>query len=165
MKDQIEVIMTSIRALTTAQGAGGMGPAHGQAMPEAPGALCWADTCRQRSDEDIREYFSRAWAELGNLLKESAPLLYGETFTPLERDAAFSIIRDHAVKEEKRGIQSNDHAAFSIIRDHAVKEENHAAFSAIRDHAVKEEKREMKSNDHASLAPSETMQSRKRRGK
>jgi hypothetical protein len=32
--------------------------------------LCWADTFRQRSDEDIREYFSRSTAELGNHLKE-----------------------------------------------------------------------------------------------
>jgi hypothetical protein len=38
MKDQIEVLMTAVRALTTAQGAGGMGPAHGQAPPEAPAA-------------------------------------------------------------------------------------------------------------------------------
>jgi hypothetical protein len=36
--------------------------------------LCWADTFRQRSDEDIREYFSRSTAELENHLKESAPL-------------------------------------------------------------------------------------------
>jgi hypothetical protein len=41
--------------------------------------LCWADTFLQRSDEDIREYFSRSTAELGNHLKESAPLLYGKT--------------------------------------------------------------------------------------
>ena len=40
--------------------------------------LCWADTSRQRSDEDIREYFLRACAELGNHLKESTPLLYGK---------------------------------------------------------------------------------------
>jgi hypothetical protein len=43
--------------------------------------LCWADTFRQRSDEDIREYFSRSTAELGNHLKESTPLLYGKTYT------------------------------------------------------------------------------------
>jgi hypothetical protein len=46
--------------------------------------LCWADTFRQRSDEDIREYFSRSTAELGNHLKESAPLLYGKTYTPVD---------------------------------------------------------------------------------
>jgi hypothetical protein len=45
--------------------------------------LCWADTLRQRSDEDIREYFSRSTAELGNHLKESAPLLYGKTYMPV----------------------------------------------------------------------------------
>jgi hypothetical protein len=175
---QIEVLMTAVRALTAAQGAGGPGPAHGQAPAEAPAAqgvqmaqntqelslttpvlfygkckygksippntflmelearqtrhgwepsmllrfvksclrgepalwwegciisygddqeqgpaenyaafkehyriggatnnLCWADTFCQRSDEDIREYFSRSTAELGNQLKESAPLL------------------------------------------------------------------------------------------
>jgi hypothetical protein len=33
---QIEVLMTAVRALTVAQGAGGPGPAHGQASPEAP---------------------------------------------------------------------------------------------------------------------------------
>jgi hypothetical protein len=46
--------------------------------------LCWADTFRQRSDEDIREYFSRSTGELGNHLKESAPLLYGKTYTPVD---------------------------------------------------------------------------------
>jgi hypothetical protein len=46
--------------------------------------LCWADTFHQRSDEDIREYFSRACAELGNHLKESTPLLYGKTYTPVD---------------------------------------------------------------------------------
>jgi hypothetical protein len=46
--------------------------------------LCWADTFRQRSDEDIREYFSRSTAELGNHLKESAPLLYGNTYAPVD---------------------------------------------------------------------------------
>jgi hypothetical protein len=46
--------------------------------------LCWADTFRQRSDEDIREYFSRSTPELGNHLKESAPLLYGKTYTPVD---------------------------------------------------------------------------------
>jgi hypothetical protein len=46
--------------------------------------LCWADTFRQRSDEDIREYFSRSTAELGNHLKESAPLLYGKAYTPVD---------------------------------------------------------------------------------
>jgi hypothetical protein len=30
--------MAAVRALTAAQGAGGMGPAHGQAPPEAPAA-------------------------------------------------------------------------------------------------------------------------------
>jgi hypothetical protein len=30
---QIEVLMAAVRGLTTAQGAGGMGPAHGQAPP------------------------------------------------------------------------------------------------------------------------------------
>jgi hypothetical protein len=46
--------------------------------------LCWAETFRQRSDKDIREYFSRATAELGNHLKESAPLLYGKKYTPVD---------------------------------------------------------------------------------
>jgi hypothetical protein len=46
--------------------------------------LCWADNFRQRSDEDIREYFSRSTAELGKQLKESAPLLYGKTYTPVD---------------------------------------------------------------------------------
>jgi hypothetical protein len=46
--------------------------------------LCWADTFLQRSDEDIREYFSRSTAELGNHLKESAPLLYGKANTPVD---------------------------------------------------------------------------------
>jgi hypothetical protein len=46
--------------------------------------LCWADTFRQRSNEDIRENFSRACEELGNHLKESAPLLYGKTYTPVD---------------------------------------------------------------------------------
>jgi hypothetical protein len=46
--------------------------------------LCWVDTFRQRSDEDIREYFLRSTAELGNHLKESAPLLYGKTYTPVD---------------------------------------------------------------------------------
>jgi hypothetical protein len=46
--------------------------------------LCWADTFRQRSDEDIRKYFSRSTAELGNHLKESAPLLYGKTYTHVD---------------------------------------------------------------------------------
>jgi hypothetical protein len=36
MRGQIEVLMTAVRALTTAQGAGGMGPSHGKAPPEAP---------------------------------------------------------------------------------------------------------------------------------
>jgi hypothetical protein len=35
---QIEVLMAAVRALTGAQGAGGKGPAHGQAPPEAPAA-------------------------------------------------------------------------------------------------------------------------------
>jgi hypothetical protein len=35
MKVQIDLMMTTIRALSTAQGARGMGPAHGQAPPEA----------------------------------------------------------------------------------------------------------------------------------
>jgi hypothetical protein len=38
----------------------------------------------QRSDEDIREYLSRSTAELGNHLKESAPLLYGKAYTPVD---------------------------------------------------------------------------------
>jgi hypothetical protein len=87
--------MAAVKALTTAQGAGGMGPAHGQVPPKAPAAqgvqicgatnnLCWADTFCQRSNEDIREYFSQACAELGNHLKESTPLLYGETYTPVD---------------------------------------------------------------------------------
>jgi hypothetical protein len=42
--------------------------------------LCWADTFCQRSDEDIREYFSRSTAEMGNHL----PLLYGKTYTPVD---------------------------------------------------------------------------------
>jgi hypothetical protein len=46
--------------------------------------LCWADTFCQRSDEDIGEYFLRSTAELGNHLKESAPLLYGKTYTPVD---------------------------------------------------------------------------------
>jgi hypothetical protein len=46
--------------------------------------LCWADTFHQRSDKDIREYFSRSTAELGNHLKESAPLLYGKTYTTVD---------------------------------------------------------------------------------
>jgi hypothetical protein len=46
--------------------------------------LCWADTFRQRINEDIREYFLRACAELGNHLKESTPLLYGKTYTPVD---------------------------------------------------------------------------------
>jgi hypothetical protein len=46
--------------------------------------LCWADTFHQRNDEDIREYFSRSCAELGNHFKESAPLLYGKTYTPVD---------------------------------------------------------------------------------
>jgi hypothetical protein len=35
---QIEVLMAAVRALMTAQEAGGLGPAHGQAPPEAPTA-------------------------------------------------------------------------------------------------------------------------------
>jgi hypothetical protein len=35
---RIEVFMAAVRALTAAQGAGGVGPAHGQAPPEAPAA-------------------------------------------------------------------------------------------------------------------------------
>jgi hypothetical protein len=46
--------------------------------------LCWADMFCQRSDEDIREYFSRSTAELGNHLKESAPLLYWKAYTPVD---------------------------------------------------------------------------------
>jgi hypothetical protein len=46
--------------------------------------LCWADTFCQKSDEDIRDYFSRSTAELGNHLKESAPLLYGKAYTPVD---------------------------------------------------------------------------------
>jgi hypothetical protein len=46
--------------------------------------LCWADTFCQRSDEDIWEYFLRSTAELGNHLKESAPLLYGKAYTPVD---------------------------------------------------------------------------------
>ena len=48
----------------------------------ATNSLCWADTFRQRGDEDIREYFSRSTAELGNHLKESCPLLFGKHYTP-----------------------------------------------------------------------------------
>jgi hypothetical protein len=50
----------------------------------ATNSLCCADTFCQRSDEDIREYFLRSTAELGNHLKESAPLLYGKTYTPVD---------------------------------------------------------------------------------
>jgi hypothetical protein len=46
--------------------------------------LCWVDTFCQRGDEDIREYFSRSTAELGNHLKESVPLLYGKAYTPVD---------------------------------------------------------------------------------
>jgi hypothetical protein len=46
--------------------------------------LCWADTFHQRSDEDIRAYFSRSTAELGSHLKESAPLLYEKAYTPVD---------------------------------------------------------------------------------
>jgi hypothetical protein len=46
--------------------------------------LCWADTFRQRSDEDIREYFFRSTAELANHLKESAKLLFGKIYTPMD---------------------------------------------------------------------------------
>jgi hypothetical protein len=53
------------------------------AIGGATNNLCWADTFCQRSDEDIREYFSRSTAELGNHLKESAPLLYGKAYTPV----------------------------------------------------------------------------------
>jgi hypothetical protein len=35
---QIEVLMAAVRVLKVAQGAGGLGPAHGQAPPEAPTA-------------------------------------------------------------------------------------------------------------------------------
>jgi hypothetical protein len=47
--------------------------------------------------------------------------------------AAFSASRDHAVKDEKRGMKSNDHAAMSAIRDQAVEDEYRAAFRALRD--------------------------------
>jgi hypothetical protein len=46
--------------------------------------ICWADMFCQRSDEDIREYFLRLTAELGNHLEESAPLLYGKAYTPVD---------------------------------------------------------------------------------
>jgi hypothetical protein len=46
--------------------------------------LCWADTFCQRSNEDIREYFLKSTAELGNHLKESAPMLYGKAYTPVD---------------------------------------------------------------------------------
>jgi hypothetical protein len=46
--------------------------------------LCWANTFCQRSDKDIGEYFSRATVELGNHFKESALLLYGKAYRPVD---------------------------------------------------------------------------------
>jgi hypothetical protein len=60
--------------------------------------LCWADTVLQRNDEDIRESFSRSTAELGNHLKESAPLLYGKTYTPVD----ITIKGDNTLKRVQR---------------------------------------------------------------
>ena len=65
----------------------------------ATNSLCWADTFRQRSDEDIREYFSRATAELGNHLKESGPLLFGKQYTP--PDFALEFRRSCAAMQER----------------------------------------------------------------
>jgi hypothetical protein len=49
MKVQMELMMTTIRALSTAQGAGGMGPAHGQAPPEAAQGVQTAQNTQELS--------------------------------------------------------------------------------------------------------------------
>jgi hypothetical protein len=66
--------------------------------------LCWADTFCQRSDEDIREYFSRATAELGNHLKESAPLLYGKAYTPVDISGNFKVTLARLRARQERGL-------------------------------------------------------------
>jgi hypothetical protein len=66
--------------------------------------LCWADTFCQRSDEDIREYFSRATAELGNHLKESAPLLYRKTYTPVDISGNFKVALTRLRTRQERGL-------------------------------------------------------------
>jgi hypothetical protein len=153
------------RELATAQGAGGMGPAHGQAPPKAAQGV-------QRTLNSQVVSLTHTSADLvGSMADETERALRDQVVKEeMRRHPAFRARRDHirylrdhirdqAVKEEQREMKSNDHAAFSAIPDHAVKDEkkemksnDHAAFSAIRDHAVEEEKREMKSNDHAAFS-------------
>jgi hypothetical protein len=66
--------------------------------------LCWADTFRQRSEEDIREYFSRATEELGNHLKESAPLLYGNTYMPVDISGNLKVTLARLRTRQERGL-------------------------------------------------------------
>jgi hypothetical protein len=88
--------------------------------------------------------------------------------------AAFSVIRNNTVKEEKRYMEGNDHAAVSASQGHAVEEEKRgvessyhtalsamksgmqssyiAACSASRNNAVKETKRDKQSSNHASVS-------------
>jgi hypothetical protein len=75
--------------------------------------LCWADTFRQRNDEDIREYFSRSTVELGNHLKESAPLLYGKASKPVDISGNVENTLSRLRTRQERGLD----LGMAILRD------------------------------------------------
>jgi hypothetical protein len=66
--------------------------------------LCWADTFRERSDKDIREYLSKATTELGNQLKESSPLLYGTMYKPVDISGNFKVTLTRLRTRQERGL-------------------------------------------------------------
>jgi hypothetical protein len=121
------------RERATAQGAGGMGPAHGQAPPEA------AQHAVKEKKREMKSIEHAAFRALEDHVQNQASNCTGKKkrkksgFRSLPRLATRRSRRWSQICEEEKRL----HAAVRVLRDQ------------IRDQAVKEEQREMKSNAHA----------------
>jgi hypothetical protein len=114
--------------------------------------LCWADTFCQRSDEDIREYFLRSTAELGIHLKESAPLLYGKAYTPVD----ISVNVENTLKKLRMRQERGQELGLASMRDELKRCARD--FTAQATEAAKGELERYRKNYHTFLTSQAIMQ-------